>query len=72
MHQIFVSLQERVNKDFEIMFETGVDEMSWDDTVSLHYLLSSLRHTRRAYSCSFFVSLFLSPLLGKLSHGWVL
>ena len=23
-----------MNKDFEIMFETGVDEMSWDDTVS--------------------------------------
>lgn len=23
-----------MNKEFEIMFETGVDEMSWDDTVS--------------------------------------
>ena len=23
-----------MNKDFEILFETGVDEMSWDDTVS--------------------------------------
>ena len=28
------SPQKRVNKDFEIMFETGVDEMAWDDTVS--------------------------------------
>lgn len=27
------SLQERVNPEFEVMFETGVDEMSWDDTV---------------------------------------
>ena len=27
-------LQKRVNLDYEIMFETGVDEMSWDDTVS--------------------------------------
>lgn len=25
--------QERVNLEFETMFETGVDEMSWDDTV---------------------------------------
>lgn len=28
------SMQKRVNRHFEIMFETGVDEMSWDDTVS--------------------------------------
>lgn len=27
-------IQERVNMEFETMFETGVDEMSWDDTVS--------------------------------------
>lgn len=27
-------MQKRVNRHFEIMFETGVDEMSWDDTVS--------------------------------------
>ena len=27
-------VQERVNLTFETMFETGVDEMSWDDTVS--------------------------------------
>ncbi len=27
-------LQERVNWDFEVLFETGVDEMSWNDTVS--------------------------------------
>ena len=26
---------ERVNLEFETTFETGVDEMSWDDTVSL-------------------------------------
>ena len=26
--------QERVDRDLETMFETGVDEMSWDDTVS--------------------------------------
>lgn len=26
--------QSRVNFEFETMFETGVDEMSWDDTVS--------------------------------------
>lgn len=26
-------LQERVNPEFEALFETGVDEMSWDDTV---------------------------------------
>ncbi|CAK8675649.1 unnamed protein product [Clavelina lepadiformis] len=25
-------IQERVNENFEAMFETGVDEMSWDDT----------------------------------------
>lgn len=25
-------LTERVNRDFEALFETGVDEMSWDDT----------------------------------------
>ena len=25
--------QERVNPEFEALFETGVDEMSWDDTV---------------------------------------
>ena len=31
---LFLSLQKRVNKGFEIMFETGVDEMAWDDTVS--------------------------------------
>jgi hypothetical protein len=28
------SPQKRVNREFETMFETGVDEMSWDDTVS--------------------------------------
>jgi len=27
-------IEKRVNRHFEIMFETGVDEMSWDDTVS--------------------------------------
>lgn len=27
-------LQERVDRSFETLFETGVDEMSWDDTVS--------------------------------------
>ena len=27
--------QERVNRDLETIFETGVDEMSWDDTVSV-------------------------------------
>ena len=26
--------KERINFDFETLFETGVDEMSWDDTVS--------------------------------------
>ena len=31
---LFFSLQKRVNKEFEIIFETGVDEMAWDDTVS--------------------------------------
>mmetsp|Transcript_21902 Transcript_21902/g.57173 ORF Transcript_21902/g.57173 Transcript_21902/m.57173 type:complete len:737 (+) Transcript_21902:131-2341(+) len=25
-------IKERVNRDFEALFETGVDEMSWDDT----------------------------------------
>lgn len=30
-----IILQKRVNKEYEIMFETGVDEMSWDDTVRL-------------------------------------
>ena len=28
-------IQKRINRHFEIMFETGVDEMSWDDTVSV-------------------------------------
>lgn len=32
IHCIFV-FQKRVNFEFEKMFETGVDEMSWDDTV---------------------------------------
>ena len=27
------SWQKRINRAFETMFETGVDEMSWDDTV---------------------------------------
>lgn len=33
--KLFLSscLQKRVNRAFETMFETGVDEMSWDDTV---------------------------------------
>ena len=26
--------QKRVNSKFEVMFETGVNELSWDDTVS--------------------------------------
>jgi hypothetical protein len=26
-------IKERVNPTFEALFETGVDEMSWDDTV---------------------------------------
>ena len=29
----FSTFQERINFEFEKMFETGVDEMSWDDTV---------------------------------------
>ncbi|XP_063962485.1 uncharacterized protein LOC135155919 [Lytechinus pictus] len=28
-------IEERVNFEYETMFETGVDEMSWDDTVSM-------------------------------------
>ena len=35
------SLQKRVNKRFEVMFETGVDEMAWDDTVS-HLVVDSM------------------------------
>lgn len=31
----FIETQKRVNRDYETMFETGVDEMSWDDTVSV-------------------------------------
>ena len=27
-------LEERINFEYETLFETGVDEMSWDDTVS--------------------------------------
>ncbi|KAK2187518.1 hypothetical protein NP493_163g04004 [Ridgeia piscesae] len=27
---------ERVNLSYETLFETGVDEMSWDDTVGIH------------------------------------
>ena len=39
IHVVSLSLsspspQKRVNREFETMFETGVDEMSWDDTVS--------------------------------------
>ena len=30
---IATTTQKRVNPEFEILFETGVDEMSWDDTV---------------------------------------
>ena len=29
-----IHTQVRVKQEFEIMFETGVDEFSWDDTVS--------------------------------------
>ena len=31
------SSQKRINRPFETMFETGVDEMSWDDTVRNWY-----------------------------------
>ena len=39
-------LQERIDQHFEALFETGVNEMSWDDTVSgvqtkEHYRLNS-------------------------------
>ena len=30
---LFVFIKERVNFLFETLFETGVDENSWDDTV---------------------------------------
>ena len=61
-----------MNKDFEIMFETGVDEMSWDDTVSLADppQPSSLHYGGCLFVCLLFVCLFVC--LGELSYGWVL
>ena len=38
----FNYFQERVNFEFETMFETGVDEMNWDDTVSSFQIEPSL------------------------------
>jgi len=32
-YETFFDFQNRVNPHFEMMFEMGVDEMSWDDTV---------------------------------------
>ena len=40
--------KERVNATFESLFELGVDEMSWDDTVS--YFVGM--HNWHAYNCS--------------------
>ena len=37
---MFSTFQERINFEFEKMFETGVDEMSWDDTVGCIYIFS--------------------------------
>ena len=34
-------VQKRVDGKFETMFETGVNELSWDDTVSKHLSLST-------------------------------
>jgi hypothetical protein len=36
LHFFFV-IQDRTNLKFDTMFETGVDEMPWDDTVSYMY-----------------------------------
>ena len=33
MNLPFLQPEDRVNYAFETLFETGVDEMSWDDTV---------------------------------------
>ena len=56
---LVLSSQERVNFDFETMFETGVDEMSWDDTVSIQVIKQSM-HFFSHSAPPFFVT-----LLGK-------
>lgn len=38
---LYVSMQKRINSKFEAMFETGVNELSWDDTVSIDPTSSS-------------------------------
>ena len=59
-------MQKRVNRHFEALFETGVDEMSWDDTVrtqflDTHNILTWINQTSDS------IILFVS--LGKLSDG---
>ena len=48
----FSTFQERINFEFEKMFETGVDEMSWDDTVG----------------CIFIFNCFVGVLFGTCDH----
>ena len=38
-------IKERVNPTFEALFETGVDEMSWDDTVRFSFVALQRSHT---------------------------
>ena len=57
-----------MNRSFETMFETGVDEMSWDDTVRFaggrggrERRESNSRYTGCMHMC-----------IGELQNGWEL
>ena len=54
-------MQKRVNRHFEIMFETGVDEMSWDDTVSKRVRWGEGDRRERVIRCRWKDSLAMNP-----------
>ncbi len=65
--------EERVNFEFETLFETGVDEMSWDDTVriKIYFITSRVSgrgHRIRAVLPVVYVSSALSQP-NRLTHG---
>ncbi len=49
------------------MFETGVDEMSWDDTVLCFFFVLNFS----LFHSSWFVSRYYATK-GELSHGWII
>ena len=61
LYAVIFFLQKRVNHHFEMVFEMGVDEMSWDDTVSqVDFYLLFLALLTMKY--------FLSELLVRLDY----